>query len=76
MKDLFELLEFDPGQQLEVDLRRLVAAGADLTERRGALGEQPLHVAVRRYRTAAVALLLELGADIDARTAGGKTGDA
>ena len=76
MSDLFELLEFDPGGQLEAEVRRLVGAGADLAERRGPHGEQPLHVAVRRYRTQAVALLLELGADIDARTVGGKTGYA
>lgn len=37
------------------------------------LSESPLHVAARRRRTTAVAILLDHGADIDAKTVGGKT---
>ena len=39
----------------------------------GPRAETPLHMATRRRRASAVAILLARGADIDSRTAGGKT---
>ncbi|HEX9102439.1 MAG TPA: ankyrin repeat domain-containing protein, partial [Polyangia bacterium] len=53
--------------------RALLDGGVDLNERRGPRAETPLHVAARRRRVRAVELLVERGADVDARTAGGKT---
>jgi len=47
--------------------------GADPNEREGSLSETPLHVATRRRRAGAVEILLARRADIDAKTAGGKT---
>ncbi|MEM8933952.1 MAG: ankyrin repeat domain-containing protein, partial [Acidobacteriota bacterium] len=60
----------------EDTLRDRLADGVDLDERVGPFAETPLHVAVRRRRLAAVEILLDHGAAIDARTAGGKTGYA
>jgi ankyrin repeat protein len=51
----------------------LLEHGADPNLRSGELQETALHAAVRRRRKDATALLLDRGADIDARTAGGKT---
>ena len=54
-------------------LRRLLDDGADPNTREGALSETALHVATRRRRAGAVEILLARGADIDAKTTGGKT---
>src|SRR5207249_4578302 len=51
----------------------LLDAGSGPNIREGPLSETPLHVAARRRRTRAIAILLDHGADIDAKTAGGKT---
>lgn len=64
------MLDFDynaPGVQ------RLVDRGADPNLPAGPFGETALHVATRRRRVEAVKFLLESGADIDARTASGRT---
>lgn len=70
---LDEILDFNYGPNGDETLRRMIADGADLEERFGPLRETPLHIATRRYRTTAVKILLDHGADIDAKTAGGKT---
>jgi ankyrin repeat protein len=57
----------------EAVLRAMIAQGADVNQRAGALAETPLHVATRRRREYAVKALLENGAQVDAVTAGGKT---
>ncbi|MXX71666.1 MAG: hypothetical protein F4205_04460 [Gemmatimonadetes bacterium] len=70
---LHELLDFHYGVDGDDVLRRMLAQGADPDVRGGQHAETPLHVATRRRRSTAVAILLDHGADIDARTAGGKT---
>ncbi|MXV96537.1 MAG: hypothetical protein F4Y07_16275 [Gemmatimonadetes bacterium] len=70
---LHELLDFHYGVDGDDVLRRVLAQGADPNVRGGPHAETPLHVATRRRRSTAVAILLDRGADIDARTAGGKT---
>ena len=70
---LHELLDDAYGPDGDAELARRLEAGADLTARAGAAAETPLHVAARRRRAGAVRRLLDHGADIDARTAGGKT---
>ena len=70
---LHELLDFNYGADGDDVLRRTLDEGADPNERHGPHEETPLHVATRRRRAEAVDILLAHGADIDARTAGGKT---
>lgn len=70
---LHEFLDRHYGAGGDAALERRLAAGADLAAREGPQQETPLHVATRRRCAAAVALLLDHGADIEARTAGGKT---
>ena len=70
---LHALLDDDYGPDGDAELARRLEAGADLTARAGAAAETALHVAARRRRTAAVRRLLDHGADVDARTSGGKT---
>ena len=71
---LHEFLDNAYGRDGDAELARRLEAGADLTARAGAAAETPLHLAARRRRAAgAVRRLLDHGADIDARTAGGKT---
>jgi len=70
---LHAMADHDYGVDGAEVLLRLLEAGADPNERAGALAETPLHVATRRRRPDAVELLLAHGADIEARTAGGKT---
>ncbi|MEM7230477.1 MAG: ankyrin repeat domain-containing protein [Planctomycetota bacterium] len=48
-------------------------AGADVNALAGTFAEAPLHVAARRRRLDACRVLLEHGADINARNGGGKT---
>jgi hypothetical protein len=54
-------------------LRRIIAAEPDLLEARDAAGLTPLMVAAGKGSDAAVAALLELGADVGAATAAGDT---
>lgn len=68
--DLHRLLDCEYSDE---GLRALIEGGADVNERRGALGETPLHVAAMRRRPGAIAMLLAHGADASARTVGGKT---
>jgi len=68
-----EILDFHFGPDGEAKLRELLAGGADPNAPAGSLAETPLHVATRRYRPVAVDMLLDAGALMDARTAGGKT---
>ncbi len=70
---LHQLLDFEYGDDGDAALRRLLDEGADPNGRAGPRSETPLHVAVRRRRASAVAILLDRGAQIDAVTAGGKT---
>lgn len=71
--NLHKLLDFDypadGDELLEVALKQ----GADVHAALGPLAETPLHVATRRRRERACQLLLDFGADINARTKGGKT---
>ncbi len=69
--DLHRFLDLEYGG--DDALRALLDGGADVHARRGPLDETPLHVAARRRRCEAVALLLAHGADADARNGGGKT---
>src|SRR5262245_18073262 len=70
---LHQLLDFNYGHDGDDALRRLLNGGADPNIREGLLLETPLHVAARRRRVSAVEMLLNHGAEIDAKTAGGKT---
>ena len=70
---LHEFLDCNYGADGEDVLRRRLDDGADPNKRDGSLSETPLHVATRRRRAGAVEILLARGADIDAKTAGGKT---
>lgn len=70
---LHELLDLHYGTDGDQVLRRMLEEGADPNTPAGPLSETPLHVATRRRRHSAVELLLEQGADIDAKNAGGKT---
>ncbi len=72
--NLHEFLDCNYGVDGDDVLRRMLADGADpnaLVD-----GEAPLHVAVRRRRKEAVAILLDHGAEVDAPNAHGKTGFA
>jgi ankyrin repeat protein len=73
MIQLHGMLDWDYGDDGDETLRRLLEAGADPNARAGERSETPLHVAARRRRGSAVRILLDHGADIDAKTAGGKT---
>lgn len=68
-----ELLDFEYGADGDTVLQRMLSAGANPNLRAGPRGETPLHVAVRRRRVSATIVLLANGADIDLKTAGGKT---
>lgn len=70
---LHEFLDFEYGPDGDAVLRRALADGADPEARAGPRSETLLHVATRRCRPGAVAILLDHGADVNARTAGGKT---
>ncbi|MCP3902931.1 MAG: hypothetical protein GY715_04780 [Planctomycetes bacterium] len=65
----------DTGYERDGDsaLRSLLDRGADPNGRAGPASETPLHVAARRRRPVAAEILLERGAEVDAKTAGGKT---
>ena len=61
-------VEFSPAE-----LERQLAEGADPNQRLGVAQESALHVAVRRRRLEAIDPLLDAAAEIDAKTAGGKS---
>ena len=73
---LHEFLDCRFGVDGDEVLRHRLAAGEELEARSGDHDETLLHVAVRRRRESAVGILLDHGADINAKTAGGKTGYA
>ena len=56
-----------------VDVRRLVAAGADVDEQRGEARSMPLHWAAHVGQVEVMRVLVELGANKDAKCAGGAT---
>jgi len=66
------VLDWHYGPNGDDRLRSLVSSGAGIDEVDEA-GEAPIHVAARRRRLDAIKVLLDLGANIDARTGGGKT---
>jgi ankyrin repeat protein len=70
---LHELLDWHYGDDGDEMLRQMLNRDADPDQRAGPFAETPLHVATRRRRASAVEILLACGADIDARTANGKT---
>jgi ankyrin repeat protein len=70
---IFDLLDVSYGPNGDAELRRRLENGADVNGRYGPGSETPLHVATRRRRESAVLLLLDYGADIDAKNRGGKT---
>ncbi len=67
---IHEMLEFDYGED---KLRRFLADSGAVHLRAGDVDETPLHVAVRMRRDDATAILLDDGADIDAKNGHGKT---
>lgn len=70
---LHDFLDFNYGPDGDAALQRMLSDGAEVNERRGPQSETPLHVATRRRRAKAASILLDHGAGIDAKTAGGKT---
>ena len=68
-----EFLDFNFGPDGDAALRQRLDAGADINEPAGPFSETPLQVATRRRRKTAASILLDYGADINAKTAGGKT---
>ena len=69
---LTQLLDTHFGPNGEAELAERLRGGAD-PEEANAEGETPLHVAVRRCRPGAVAILLDAGARIETPNAHGKT---
>jgi ankyrin repeat protein len=71
--ELHDFLDWNYGPDGDEVLRRMLDGSADPNQRHGPQDETPLHVATRRRRKSAIEILLAHGADIDAKTAGGKT---
>ncbi len=71
--ELHQVLDWQYGADGADVLRGLLRAGADVNGRVGHLHETALHVAARRRRCDAIEILVEFGADLDARTVGGQT---
>lgn len=71
--NIHEFIDFDYGPDGDEMLLRQLAEGADPNAPGGEASETLLHVAVRRRRETAARILLENGADIDARNAFGKS---
>lgn len=71
--NLHEFLDTGYGRFGDAMLRTLLRKGGDPDLPWGLHAETPLHVAARRRRLSAVRILLARGADIDAKTAHGKT---
>lgn len=74
--NLHAFLDVHYGPRGDADLIRHLESGADPNARDAATGETPLHVAVRRRRRGATAILLDHGAEVDVVTANGKTARA
>lgn len=72
-RSLHYIIDWDYGPDGDEKLRKLVADCADVNETDAGTGEAPIHVAARRRRLDAIRVLLDLGADMDAKTGGGKT---
>lgn len=70
---LHHMLDWEYGADGDEALREKLANGANPNEPAGPRQETPLHVAVRRRRLTATNILLDAGANIDAKTSGGKT---
>ena len=70
---IHEFLDCNYGPDGDDKLKEQISAGVDLEETWGDQSETPLHVATRRYRTTAVEILLDHGANIDAKNGAGKT---
>jgi hypothetical protein len=70
---LHELLDFQYGPDGDATLQSILESGEDSNLTAGELAETPIHVATRRFQTRAVEILLDHGADIDAKNAGEKT---
>lgn len=70
---LHDLLDWHYGSDGAATLRLRLGEGAEVDGRHPDSGETPLHVAVRRRRLEATRILLDHGAEVDARTVGGKT---
>ena len=71
--NLHEFLDTGYGRLGDATLRTMLRRGGDPDLPWGPHAETPFHVAVRRRRLSAVRILLAHGADIDAKTANGKT---
>lgn len=70
---LHEFLDCDYGPEGDSLLRQRLDEGDDVNARDAIQSETPLHVATRRRRHSAVTILLDSGAEIDAKTTHGKT---
>ncbi|MBK8504668.1 MAG: ankyrin repeat domain-containing protein [Saprospiraceae bacterium] len=73
MKNLHTFLDFEYGPDGDEILIEALQNGANPNLRYGDFSETLLHVAARRYRTQACEILVRYGADINAKTLGGKT---
>lgn len=70
---LHQMLDVEYGPDGDAVLRQRLDGGEDPNAREGDASETPLHVATRRRRREAVAILLDHGAEIDAQNGHGKT---
>lgn len=71
--DLHTFIDFEYGSNGDKILQRALEDGVDPEIKFGEFSETLLHVAARRYRTSACEILVKHGANIDAKTKGGKT---
>lgn len=72
-KSIYHLLDWDYGRDGDAVLQSMLLDGVDPNLRNGSLNETPIHIAARRRRLNAIQILLDYGADINAKTKGGKT---
>ena len=71
--NLFTFIDCHYGSDADVKLEHMLEETQDINETFGPASETGLHVATRRYRLPAVQILLQHGADIDAKNLHGKT---